>query len=54
VRLRDLARAESATGESRIDFALRFGGRRPTGDEEWDVDDDAALMATKPPMPEDE
>jgi len=29
VRLRDLARAESEKGESRIDFALRFGGRRP-------------------------
>jgi hypothetical protein len=54
VRLRDLARAESAKGESRIDFALRFGGRRPTGDEKWDVDDDAAFMATKPPMPEDD
>jgi uncharacterized protein (TIRG00374 family) len=30
VRLRDLARAESEKGESRIDFALRFGGRRPS------------------------
>jgi putative heme transporter len=29
VRLRDLARAEAEKGESRIDFALRFGGRRP-------------------------
>lgn len=29
VGLRDLARAESAKGESRIDFALRFPGRRP-------------------------
>lgn len=37
VRLRDLARTESEKGESRIDFALRFGGRRPT---EADTDDD--------------
>ena len=29
VRLRDLARAETEKGESRMDFALRFGGRRP-------------------------
>ncbi|MGB0111673.1 MAG: YbhN family protein [Ilumatobacteraceae bacterium] len=29
VRLRDLARTESAKGESRIDFALRFSSRRP-------------------------
>jgi uncharacterized protein (TIRG00374 family) len=29
VRLRDLARTESAKGETKIDFALRFGGRRP-------------------------
>ena len=54
VRLRDLARSESAKGESRIDFALRFGGRRPVGDEQWDVDDDPALMATKPPLPDDD
>ena len=36
VRLRDLARTESEKGESRIDFALRFGGRRPTVDEASD------------------
>lgn len=30
VRLRDLARAESEKGESRLDFALRFGGKRPS------------------------
>ena len=54
VGLRDLARAESAKGESRIDFALRFGGRRPVGDETWDVDDDPALQATEPPPPADE
>lgn len=51
VRLRDLARTESAKGESRIDFALRFGTRRPTdlsdpnvADEDDDDagDDDAA------------
>ena len=40
--LRDLARAESAKGESRIDFALRFGGRQTTADEL----DDPALRAT--------
>ena len=28
VRLRDLARTETEKGESRMDFALRFGGRR--------------------------
>jgi hypothetical protein len=36
VGLRDLARSESARGESKIDFALRFGGRRPVGDPELD------------------
>lgn len=45
VGLRDLARAESEKGESRLDFALRFGGKRPTADET----DDLALQAeTKP------
>lgn len=32
VRLRDLAKSESAKGESRIDFALRFPGPRPIDD----------------------
>ena len=41
VGLRDLARAESEKGESRLDFALRFGGKRPTADET----DDLALQA---------
>jgi hypothetical protein len=36
VGLRDLARSESARGETKIDFALRFGGRRPVGDPELD------------------
>jgi len=36
VGLRDLARAESARGESKIDFALRFGGKRPVADPESD------------------
>jgi len=42
VRLRDLARSESAKGETKIDFALRFGGRRPVADPE----SDPALAAT--------
>jgi len=42
IGLRDLARAESAKGESRIDFALRLGGRRATSDELADP----ALRAT--------
>lgn len=42
VGLRDLARSESAKGESRIDFVLRFGGRRPVADPE----SDPALRAT--------
>ncbi len=45
VGLRDLARAESEKGESRLDFALRFGGKRPMGDE---VDDPALQAVTKP------
>ena len=36
VRLRDLARTESEKGESRIDFALRFGSRSTTTDEATD------------------
>ncbi len=48
VRLRDLARAESEKGESRLDFALRFGGKRPMGDEA----DDPALQAVMKPDPE--
>jgi hypothetical protein len=54
VGLRDLARAESEKGESRLDFALRFGGKRPTIAE----DEDPALRAvlkpdlTSPPAPD--
>jgi putative heme transporter len=36
VRLRDLARAETEKGESRMDFALRFGSRRVIPDPEID------------------
>ncbi len=36
VRLRDLARSESERGETKIDFALRFGGKRPVHDPEFD------------------
>ncbi len=43
VRLRDLARAESERGESRLDFALRFGGKRPAG-----ADDDTVDVVWKP------
>ena len=32
VRLRDLARTESEKGETKIDFALRFGGKRPSAE----------------------
>ncbi len=45
VGLRDLARAESEKGESRIDFALRFEGKRPTVAEA----DDPALRAVLEP-----
>ena len=45
VRLRDLARTESARGETKMDFALRFGGRRPVADPE----SDPALAATLRP-----
>ena len=48
VRLRDLARTESEKGESRLDFALRFGTRRPTIEEA----DDPALQAVLKPDPE--
>ena len=50
VGLRDLARAESEKGESRLDFALRFGGKRPTVDES----DDPALQAVMKPDPEEQ
>jgi hypothetical protein len=45
VRLRDLARTEAEKGESRIDFALRFGTKRPEVDEA----DDPALNAVLKP-----
>jgi uncharacterized protein (TIRG00374 family) len=50
VRLRDLARAEAAKGETRMDFALRFGTRRAVEDPEQDP----ALAATldRPHQPE--
>lgn len=48
VRLRDLARNESERGETKIDFALRFGGKRPVADPE----SDPALAAALPPVPE--
>lgn len=51
VRLRDLARTESEKGETRMDFALRFGGRRQPVSEE----DDPALSAVlKPDRSDDE
>jgi hypothetical protein len=49
VGLRDLARAESEKGETRLDFALRFGGKRPMVDEQ----DDPALQAVMKPEPAD-
>jgi hypothetical protein len=48
VRLRDLARSESAKGETKIDFALRFGGKRPLAD----PDTDPAIAATLKPDPD--
>jgi len=48
VRLRELARSESERGESRIDFALRFGGKRPVAD----LEIDPALAATSRPDPD--
>jgi len=48
VRLRELARSESEKGESRIDFALRFGGKRPVAD----LESDPALEATLRPDPD--
>ncbi len=48
VGLRDLARAESEKGESRIDFALRFGGKRPVADPEADPALEATLMPDEP------
>jgi uncharacterized protein (TIRG00374 family) len=50
VGLRDLARAESARGETKIDFALRFGGKRPVVDPE----SDPAIAATLRPEPDDD
>lgn len=45
VRLRDLARTESEKGETKMDFALRFGTRRPIADPETDP----AIAATLRP-----
>jgi uncharacterized protein (TIRG00374 family) len=50
VGLRDLARAESARGETKIDFALRFGGKRPV----VDAESDPAIAATLRPRPDDD
>lgn len=49
-RLRDLARTESERGETRMDFALRFGSRRPTVSEQ----DDPALEAVLLPEASDD
>ncbi len=46
VRLRDLARSETEKGESRMDFALRFGSRRPLENPELDPAIAAALAAS--------
>jgi uncharacterized protein (TIRG00374 family) len=46
VRLRDLARAETEKGESRMDFALRFGGRRTIEPPEVDPTIAAALESS--------
>ncbi len=48
VRLRDLARSESEKGETKIDFALRFGGKRPVADPE----SDPAFVVTLRPDPD--
>jgi len=48
VGLRDLARSESEKGETKIDFALRFGGKRPVVDPE----SDPAYAATLKPDPD--
>lgn len=50
VRLRDLARSESARGETKIDFALRFGGKRPISDPE----SYPAIAATLRPLEDDD
>jgi putative heme transporter len=47
VRLRDLARSEAQRGETKMDFALRFGARRSVADPE----SDPALAATLRPDP---
>ncbi|WP_420450801.1 lysylphosphatidylglycerol synthase transmembrane domain-containing protein [Ilumatobacter sp.] len=41
-RLRELARTEAARGESKIDFALRFGRREPTVPTPVDIDAELA------------
>jgi uncharacterized protein (TIRG00374 family) len=50
VGLRDLARSESERGETKIDFALRFGGKRPVADPE----SDPALATTLWSDPDDD
>ncbi len=51
-RLRELARSESARGESKIDFALRFGRREPSGPTPADIDPDLAdVIADGGPLP---
>jgi uncharacterized protein (TIRG00374 family) len=53
VRLRDLARTESERGETKFDFALRFGGRRPIPDPELDPAIAATLRADSDAGPDD-
>ena len=53
-RLRELARTGAASGESKIDFALRFGRRTPTATDATDAavgDDDDAGPSQDPPPP---
>ncbi len=52
VRLRDLARSESERGETKIDFALRFGGKRPVADPELDPAIAATLRPDRDPDPD--
>ena len=51
-RLRDLARTEPQRGESKIDFAMRFGQRQPATPTPADIDPDLAnSIADKPDHP---
>jgi putative heme transporter len=48
-RLRDLARTEPERGESKIDFALRFGQRQPTVPTPADIDPEVAQAIADAP-----